>query len=259
MSSIEFSSTLLRSSRDASPDVRCVSSRADGDLQCRVPGLIARLNYALGQLIGRSVFSVTMNVRVLRPEAAERHGGYVLACTHLSHVDPVCAGVLVRRKIDWMARIEFFRSKLGAAYLRTIDAFPVNRFGVPVKAVRTAIARARAGRIVGIFPEGGVAVGADSVCRGGPIKKGACLVAQRAGVPIIPCVILGTHRLNQPLPWIPYRRAHLWVAFGEPVQPRQGHDRKAARNEMAAELRGRFAALFREAMQTFGIPEGEIP
>ena len=50
-----------------------------------------------------------------------------------------------------------------------------------------------------LFPEGGVVKGPATVCRGGPIKKGACVIAQRAGVPIIPCVVLGTHRLNHPL------------------------------------------------------------
>jgi 1-acyl-sn-glycerol-3-phosphate acyltransferase len=202
---------------------------------------------------------MTMNVRTLRLEATERRGGYVLACSHLSHVDPFCVSVLTRRKIDWMARIEFFRSRLAAAYLRTIDAFPVDRFGVPVRAVRAAIARAAAGRVVGIFPEGGVVSGQASVCRGGRIKLGACMVAQRADVPIIPCVILGTHRLNCVLPWVPYRRANLWIAFGEPVHPRRGANRRAARREMADELRGRFATLYREATEVFGIPDGEIP
>jgi 1-acyl-sn-glycerol-3-phosphate acyltransferase len=200
-----------------------------------------------------------MNVHTLRPEAAEREGGFVLACSHLSHLDPICVGVLVNRKVDWMARLEFFRLRLVAACLWSIDAFPVNRFGVTARAIRSAIARAAAGRVVGIFPEGGVVRGAASACRGGPIKMGACVVAQRAGVPIIPCVILGTHRLNHPLPWIPYRRAHLWVAFGEPVEPRTGPDRRRARHEMAEELRSRFAGLLHEATETLGIPDGEIP
>lgn len=260
MSSIDFSTALMGSSRDGSDAAaRPPAGGMAGGFGCRVPGAVARLNYRLGQLIGRSVFSVTMNVRTLRPAAAEREGGYVLACTHLSHLDPICVGVLVNRKIDWMARLEFFRLRPVAAYLWSIDAFPVNRSGVTTRAIRSAIARAAGGRVVGIFPEGGVVGGAASVCRGGPIKKGACVVAQRAGVPIIPCVILGTHRLNRPLPWIPYRRARLWVAFGEPVHPRVGTDRRRARQEMAEELRGRFAGLFREATETFGIPDGEIP
>ena len=202
---------------------------------------------------------MTMNVEVVRPEAAEREGGYVLACTHLSHLDPICMGVLIRRKVDWMARLEFFRRRLIAAYLWSIDSFPVNRFGVTARAIRTAIGRARAGRVVGIFPEGGVVKGPATVCRGGPIKKGACVIAQRAGVPIIPCVVLGTHRLNHPLPWIPYRRGNLWVIFGHPIEPRPGPSRRESRFEMADELRQQFQSLADELRTRFDLPEDEVP
>lgn len=200
-----------------------------------------------------------MNVNVVRPEAAEREGGYVLAISHLSHLDPICIGGIVRRKIDWMARLEFYRLRLAAAFLWSADAFPVNRVGVAARSIRTAIARAAAGRVIGIFPEGGVCSGEESVCRGGPIKKGACVVAQRAGVPIIPCVIIGARRLNHPLPWIPYRRGNLWVIFGDPVVPRTGTHRRAARQEMAEELRGRLMSLYRELRATYPIPDEEVP
>ena len=200
-----------------------------------------------------------MNVEVVRPEATGRQGGYVLACTHLSHLDPICVGVIVRRKVDWMARLEFFRWRAIAGYLWSIDAFPVNRFGVAARAIRTAVARARGGRVVGIFPEGGVVKGPASVCRGGSIKMGACVVAQRAGVPIIPCVILGTHRLNHPVPWIPYRRGRLWVMFGSPVEPSTDPRRRRARLETAAALRREFALLYEELRARYGIADAEIP
>lgn len=256
MSSIQVSTSFIgrfKERRGSDP------TRFAGDLGCRVPGPFARLNYRLCQLIGRSVFSVTMNVKVIRPEAAEREGGYVLAITHLSHLDPVCVGAIVRRKIDWMARLEFYRFRLISAFLWSVDAFPVNRFGVAARSIRSAIARAGAGRVIGIFPEGGVSGGQESVCRGGPIKKGACVVAQRAGVPIIPCVIIGTHRLNHPLPWIPYRRGNLWVIFGDPVEPRAGTPRRVARLEMGEELRGRLMSLYRQLRATYPIPDEEVP
>ena len=139
-------------------------------LVSRIWGACKHANYRIARLGGRFVFFQTMNAHVVRPEAAERAGGYVLAPTHLSHLEPFCLGTLIRRKVDWMARLEFFRRKWAAAFLYATDAFPVNRSGVPVSAIRTAIARARAGRIVGIFPEGGVAVGAQSACRGAPVK-----------------------------------------------------------------------------------------
>ena len=37
-------------------------------------------------------------------------GGYVLVCNHINHLDPCCLSVIFKRPIDWMARVEFFRS-----------------------------------------------------------------------------------------------------------------------------------------------------
>jgi len=197
-----------------------------------------------------------MNVRTVRLHLTGRQGGYVLACTHLSHVEPLVVGVLIDRKIDFLSRIEFFRNRLAAAYLWSIDAFPVKRFRFTGWAVRTAVKRAAAGRVIAIFPEGGVATGTDSVCRGGPIKRGACVVAQRANVPIIPCVVVGTEQLNRVLPWVPYRRGSLWVSFGDPVLPRAGLARREARFQMAEELRQRFVALYQELRATHDLPDG---
>ena len=254
MCSLDFSTTLIAPPRSEPAPARPQVGRGLG---CRFPGPLARLNYRIGQLIGRSIFSITMNVRTVRLELAARGGGYVLACSHLSHIEPVVVGVLIDHKIDFMSRIEFFRSRLSAAYLWSIDAFPVKRFSFTGRAVRTAVNRAAAGRVVGIFPEGGVATGTDSVCRGGPIKRGACVIAQRANVPIIPCVVVGTERLNRPLPWIPYRRGHLWVIFGDPIFPRTGPSRREARFDMAEELRTTFKALYEELRATHDLSRGE--
>ena len=217
-------------------------------------------NYRFGQLLGRIVFFQTMNVEQVRPEAAERAGGYVLAPTHLSHLEPFCLGILVRRKIDWMARLEFFHRWWTAALLRAVDCFPVNRTGIPVSSVRAAIARARAGRVVGIFPEGGVAVGKQSVCRGGPMKKGACVVALRAGVPILPCVVLGTHRLNEVRPWLPFRNARIWVIYGRPIYPNPNPtNRRQAREELAAAWQAQILELYAELRGIYGIFDSDIP
>ena len=221
------------------------------------------LNYAVSRFLGRWIYALSIKGEILRPELPERPGGYVLAVTHLSHLEPFVVATLVRRKVDWMARVEFYRYRVFAKMLYMVDAFPVNRFGVPVSAIRTAIARARAGRVVGIFPEGGVATGKESACRGGPIKQGVCLVAIRAGVPIVPCVVLGTHTLNEIGPWLPFRRARLWIAFGEPIEPpasvQDPRDRKAARRAMSRRLGDAFCSLYNELRERYNIPDTSIP
>ncbi len=173
--------------------------------------------YFIFQATGRLILFLTVRAKVTGRQIPEREGGYLLACTHLSHLEPFIIGLMVDRHVDFMARIEFYGRWWSWTFLNLIGAFPVNRQGVPVSTIRTAIRRAVAGRVVGIFPEGGVASGLNSVCRGAKIKRGVCLIAYRANVPIIPCVALGTGCLNTVGPWLPFRRARVWIAFGEPI------------------------------------------
>ena len=216
---------------------------------------MSRLTYSFGRLVGRVIGFQTMQVRVLHGDRMDQPGGYVLACTHLSHLEPCIISGLMHRKIDWMARIEFYKYRIAAAFLRSVAAFPVNRRGVPVKSMRSAIHRTTQGRIVGIFPEGGVVHGREAVILGGPIKLGACVIALRAGVPIVPVVVLGTPQLTRVTPWIPWRRIKLRLAFGEPIPPlNERPSRRQARREMGEQLRQAYLSLYEELCHTFDIP-----
>ena len=217
------------------------------------------LLYRLGWFGTRFTFFCTMNLRVLRVEIANRPGPYVLACTHLSNLEPFLIGTAMRRKIDFMSRAEFYQYRLLAWGLYALDAFKVIRQGVPVSAIRTALDRLRRGRIVGIFPEGGVSRGRNSVCLGGPIKPGAAMIACRARVPIVPCVVLGTHELNRVGPWLPFKRAHGWIAFGEPIPPpdpgTSRASRKAAYTELGRRVQAAMQDLYAELCSTYGLKD----
>ena len=208
----------------------------------------------------RLVFSLTMRVKLHGAENLARHGGCLLACAHLSHLDPVFPSVVLPWKIHWLARIEFYRRAWSARALHVLGAIPVNRFGVPMRAIKMSIAKARAGEVVGIFPEGEIKQGAESVLRGGPIKKGVCLIAQRSGRPIVPCVILGTDRLLRAEPWLPFRRGRLWIAIGEPILPRmEAGGKKPAREEMARQLRAAMISLFEELKRRHELDDAVAP
>lgn len=222
--------------------------------------LISRLLYQSIRLTGRVIWRLSIREKVIGAEHLPQHGGYLLSCTHLSHLEPVLLSIWCRRPIDWMTRREFFQWRLMAAVLRRVGCFPVNRQGVPVSAVRTAIDRASAGGVVGICPEGGVTIGSASICRGGKIRRGACLIAQRSGAPVIPCVVLGTDRLNAVGPWLPFRRARLWMAFGPPVSaPLLEPNRRTARAAMAAELERSYQQLYQQLCQRYNLNDVDFP
>jgi 1-acyl-sn-glycerol-3-phosphate acyltransferase len=219
-----------------------------------------RLFYRFGLLSGRFIFLNTMRLTVIRPEAVDREGPLLLAMSHLSHMEPFLISVLIRRQVDWVARIEFYKYKPIAWMLNWLDTIPVRRFGVPVSAVRASLKRLGQGRIVGICPEGGVAQGQQSCMRGAPIKRGVCLLSYRTGVPVLPCVMLGADKLNQVKPWLPFKRARLWIAFGDRlIEPRQDLDRKAARKVMAAQLQAEYVKLYRELIDKTDVDESTVP
>jgi 1-acyl-sn-glycerol-3-phosphate acyltransferase len=211
-------------------------------------------------LTGNAIWFGTFRLRVLNPEMLDTPGGFQIACTHLSHLEPFLLGIYSRRPVDWLTRIEFYRFGWMTWFLNRFGAIPVRRQGVSASAIRTAIARVNAGRVVAIAPEGGVAKGAMSVCRGGPIRLGACMIACRTGKPIIPCIILGSHVLQAIKPWLPFRRAKLWIAFGEPLMPPMNIvNQKTARREMGQQLRQRYVNLYRQMLTEFQIEDNAFP
>lgn len=200
-----------------------------------------------------------MRVRVFGLEAARRPGGWLLACSHVSHLDPFCIGSQLPRKIDWMARIEFYRRRCTRVLLGAVGAFPVNRQGVPVRAIKAALRRLKAGEVVGVFPEGEIKSGQESVLRGAKIKRGVCLLAARANCPVLPCVILGTDKLNEVGPWLPARRGRLWIACGDFIEPVQGPDKHAARAEMAARIEEALAELYARLKREYALEDSILP
>src|SRR5689334_9236734 len=96
---------------------------------------------------------------VLDSERADRAGAFILAVSHLSHLEPVFVSAHVRRHVRWMARVEHYAWWLGRTFLDACGAFSVDRFGRPAPAVRRAVRLLEAGEVVGMFPEGGCAAG----------------------------------------------------------------------------------------------------
>ncbi len=221
--------------------------------------LFSKIVYRLFWLLGRFTWFCTLKVEIIRPEAMDRTGPYILASTHLSHLEPFVIGIIYKRQIDWVTRIEFYRTRAWAWLLPRLCCFPVIRQGVPVTTIRTAIRRLEQGRVVGICPEGGVCIGTKSACRGGPIKRGVCLISYRSGAPVVPVVTVGTHTLNHVAPWLPFRRGRLWLAYGSPIVPRQDLPRRDARQVMAEELQRQYTALYEEIRQRYNIDDKWVP
>ena len=205
------------------------------------------------------LFACVARIRVLGHENVNQAGGFLLAANHISHFDPFLISLTVRRKIDWMTMAEFFRSPVLGFLLRAIDAFPAERDRADLKTIRTAIERLKEGRIVGLFPEGGIRDGARSLLEGAPLRPGASTLAHIAGVPALPCVILGSDRLYSKRQWLPFRRTPIWIAFGNPISHFPELQKTHARERIESELAVAFKNLYAELREKFQLPADDLP
>ena len=128
---------------------------------------------------------------------------------------------------------------------------PVSRRGRDISAARLALRRLSAGRILGIFPEGGLSnAGRRRVRRG---KAGVAWLALHSRAPVIPALITGGPQMSQVLlAWLLPSRVR--VTFGPPVDLSAYYDRALDRRlleEVATHLMDRVAALGRKRRIAF--------
>jgi 1-acyl-sn-glycerol-3-phosphate acyltransferase len=218
-------------------------------------------SYRAGKLLVRLLLGCVTRIHIIRPENANRTGGFLLAANHISHFDPFIISLLIRRKIDWMAMAEFFRLPVVGFLLRGVDAFPAERDHADCKTIRTAIARLKDGRIVGLFPEGGIRDGARSLLEGAPLRPGTSTLAHIAGIPILPCVVLGSDRLYSIRRWLSASggRTPVWIAFGNPISHFPELQKSEARARIECELACAFKSLYAELQQAFRLTTDDLP
>jgi len=213
----------------------------------------------IAALLSKWLFAYSARVRVVRRENANRAGGFLLASNHISHFDPFIISSVVQRKIDWMAMAEFFPLPVLGFLLRAVDAFPADRYRADRKTIRTALERLKQGRIVGLFPEGGIRDGTRSLLEGAPLRAGTSTLAHIASVPILPCVIIGSDRLYSKRSWWPLRRTPIWIAFGDPISDFPGLAKSDARECIERDLTTAFKNLYSELRQTFRLTSDDLP
>ncbi|GAB4170123.1 MAG: hypothetical protein Fur0032_08860 [Terrimicrobiaceae bacterium] len=146
-------------------------------------------------------------------------GGLILASNHVSHFDPPLVALNFPRPVDWVAMSELSSTWWSEALFRLVNTIPIRRGAPDRAAMREAAVRIEAGRVVGIFPEGGIRDGQASMLSGAAPLRGTALLARMTGAPVIPCAIVGSDRLYNKRRWRPGNRAPVWVALGEALPP----------------------------------------
>ena len=133
-------------------------------------------------------FLCNMRVRGTENEPTTDQGAYLVIANHRTWADPIylCC-VLKHGQPHFMAKKELFKIPLLNLLIRALGAYPVNRGGADVGAIKHTIEMLKAGVCVGMFPQGHRYNKVDP--RKTPVKTGAAMIALKAGVPVLPVFI----------------------------------------------------------------------
>lgn len=149
-------------------------------------------------------------------ENVPKTGGAILVSNHLNNADPCIIPAILKRRVITMAKKEMFKWPVISLLFRFIGAFPVDRQGADISALREAQHVVNDGLLLLMFPEG--TRSRDRQLHRG--FAGTALVAYRTGVPVIPIAISGTETL--PWPWLFIRffmGPRVTVRIGKPFYP----------------------------------------
>lgn len=151
------------------------------------------------------IFTIAMLVsRLLHPVSVEglehlpRRGALLIA-NHASNWDPILLTTALPRdyRLRVMGKEELFRNPILAWIIRVGGAFPVNRGGADIQAVKTAIQTIKDGQNLLIFPEGTVIRDGIGKADGLPAHahSGAAVIGVRTGAIFVPVFLGGKKRL----------------------------------------------------------------
>jgi len=142
--------------------------------------------------VGRLV-AAFCRLKVVGRENIPLEGGALLVANHRSYLDPPLVALAVKKRpVFFMAKSELFEMPILSTLIKHWgNAFPVRRGKPDIKALKTALEILKGGELVCIFPEGQRAP-AGKFLRP---KWGTGMVALKAKVPIVPCLIEGSEKL----------------------------------------------------------------
>jgi 1-acyl-sn-glycerol-3-phosphate acyltransferase len=170
-------------------------------------------------------------VRIEGREHVPDRGPVILAANHRSFVDSIFIPLVIRRRVTFVAKAEYFDSRKTAWFFRGVGQIPIRREGgsASERALASATEVLQAGGVFGIYPEG-------TRTRDGYLHRGHTGVARlalRTGAPIVPVGLVGTDEIQATDSKLPRLFRPVRIRFGAPVPLEhyrgREHDRKVLR------------------------------
>jgi 1-acyl-sn-glycerol-3-phosphate acyltransferase len=113
-------------------------------------------------------------------------GPVIVIANHHSGVDPFFIAVLTRRPVHFLMAREYYEIPALRWLFKGLGCIPVNRDGNDLGATKAALSLLRGGKVVGIFPQGGIREASEDLGEG---KGGVALLALKTGASVVPFYI----------------------------------------------------------------------
>ncbi|MFD8299738.1 lysophospholipid acyltransferase family protein [Streptomyces bauhiniae] len=166
------------------------------------------------------VLRLVFRPRIEGLDRVPESGAAIIAGNHLSFSDHFLMPAILKRRITFLAKAEYFtgpglKGRLTAFFFRSAGQIPVDRSGKEAgqAAVREGLKVLDRGELLGIYPEG--TRSHDGRLYKG--KVGVAVMALKAGAPVVPCAMIGTFEAQPPGRKIPKLRP-ITIRFGEPLE-----------------------------------------
>jgi 1-acyl-sn-glycerol-3-phosphate acyltransferase len=178
-------------------------------------------------------------------------GGAVIAINHTSYIDWMPAAIAAyrrKRRLRFMIKAEMLDVKIVNFLMRGCNMIPVDR-SAGAGAYADAVQRLREGELVGVYPEATISRSFELK----EFKTGAPRMARDAGVPMIPLIIWGVHRMwtkDHPRKLL-RNRVPITLIVGEPLRPTDTIE------QTDAALREAMTELLQRAQLGYPQPAGE--
>lgn len=215
--------------------------------------MAARSDWTLAQQVmidlGRVVLGALFRTRVVGLEHLPQQGGCLVICSHPTLLDPVLLTLALPRRTLHLANRTNREPASLAYFLDLFEVAGVGPQGNTLAAMRDALEALSAGRLVTLFPEGGLSD--NGVLR--PFRPGAAVLALETDCAVVPAAVCGSFEAWPPRAACPRPRP-VTVRFGQPLDLRRARRRprdEAAQQLLLAQMRAAVAALY-----TPGDPRG---
>lgn len=225
--------------------------------------ILRRILLVIGHILGWILFDVEVRGREHLAQAKRRP--LIVIANHFSWFDPALLSIYLPFPPAFLVATETFNRKWMAPVIRLFDGISIFRGQVDREAFRKSHQVLKAGKALGIFPEGGMnPENQERIARGEPIpelrghasrksgalaraRPGSALLAVQSQALILPVALVGTELILDNL--ARFRRTHVTITIGPVFGPLavpeglHGPERRAVIDELSHEMMRQIARL----------------